>query len=260
VTGDVDRPEVDRQKSAGQYRPMIAMRPHRVVPVAVSLVVGCAGLVTGCGPAVDAAAKADIDGRVAALHAPGDSFPGPMAFAPMPLAAGQWTQHKMTNDKGEPSFVTYKILGEEGGAFWVESVQESYTGKMIQDILVAFGNRMDPAQIEIRAVKTKDAKGRVNELPPGMMPMLQAIYKNAVSMLVVNWQGLPQADAAVPAGRFTGCFRARTDAQWAGFRSVSESWSHPAVPISGMVKSQGIDRPFTMELVAFGLTGAVSEF
>jgi hypothetical protein len=37
------------------------------------------------------------------------------------------------------------------------------------------------------------------------------------------------------------------------------SWSHPAVPLSGMVRSVGIDRPNTMELVAFGLSGAVSE-
>jgi hypothetical protein len=127
-------------------------------------------------------------------------------------------------------------------------------------MLVAFGNRMDPGQIEIRAMKTKDTKGRINELPPGMMPMMQSLYKSAVSMLVVSWQGMPQEDATVPAGRFTGCFRTRTDAQWAGFRTVSDAWAHPAVPISGMVKSQGVDRPYTMELVAFGLTGAVSEF
>jgi hypothetical protein len=37
------------------------------------------------------------------------------------------------------------------------------------------------------------------------------------------------------------------------------SWSHPAVPLSGMVKSQGIDSPTTMELVAFGESGAKSE-
>jgi hypothetical protein len=36
--------------------------------------------------------------------------------------------------------------------------------------------------------------------------------------------------------------------------------SHPAVPISGMVKAVGIDKPTTMELVDFGTSGAVSEF
>jgi len=32
------------------------------------------------------------------------------------------------------------------------------------------------------------------------------------------------------------------------------------VPLSGVVKTQGIDRPNAMELVAFGLSGAISEF
>ena len=245
--------------TAGMIHAMRLPSSLRVVTPLWALLLGV-GAAAGCGPSIDAAAKADIDGRVAALHGPGESFPSPAAFMPMPLAAGQWTQHKLTNDKGEPAFVTYKILREEGGAFWIETVNESYRGKLMQEMLVAFGNRMDPGQIEIRAMKTKDTKGRINELPPGMMPMMQSLYKSAVSMLVVSWQGMPQEDATVPAGRFTGCFRTRTDAQWAGFRTVSDAWAHPAVPISGMVKSQGVDRPYTMELVAFGLTGAVSEF
>jgi hypothetical protein len=32
------------------------------------------------------------------------------------------------------------------------------------------------------------------------------------------------------------------------------------VPLSGAVRSQGVDHPFTMELAAFGTSGAVSEF
>jgi hypothetical protein len=224
------------------------------------LLLGAALTLAGCGPSIDAAAKADVDGRVAALHASGQSFPAPSGFVPMPLGAGQWTQHKLTNDKGEPSFITYKILRQEGDAFVIEMVHEGYTGKSVQQMTVAFGNRMDPAQIEVRTMKMKDTKGRVNELPPSVMPMMQSLYKSAVSMLVVNWQGMPQEDASVPAGNFSGCYRVRTDAQWAGFRSVSDSWSHPSVPLSGMVKSKGVDKPTTMELVAFGLSGAVSEF
>jgi hypothetical protein len=33
---------------------------------------------------------------------------------------------------------------------------------------------------------------------------------------------------------------------------------HPAVPISGLVKSAGLDRPTTMDLIGFGETGATS--
>jgi hypothetical protein len=181
-------------------------------------------------------------------------------FAPMPFAVGQWTQYKMTNDKNEPSFVTYKVIGQDGNAVWLEIVNESYTGRTMQKMLVAFGNRMDPNTVEIRAVSTKDAKGRVQEMPAPVISMMQSTYRSAVSMLVINWQGLPQESAAVPAGKFDGCFKARTDAQWGPWRSVADSWSHPAVPLSGAVRSQGVDHPFTMELAAFGTSGAVSEF
>ena len=216
---------------------------------------------SACGPSIDPAAKADIDRRVAALL-PGSNAvaaPSPGVFAPVPFAVGQWTQYKMTNDKNEPSFLTYKVVGQDGDAVWLEMVNESYTGKTIQKMLVAFGNRMDPSQVQIRAVTTKDAKGNVQEMPPPVVSMMQSTYRSAISMLIINWQGLPQESAAVPAGRFDGCFKARTDAQWGPWRSVADSWSHPAVPLSGAVRSQGVDRPFTMELTAFGASGAVSE-
>ena len=78
-------------------------------------------------------------------------------------------------------------------------------------------------------------------------------------MLFISWQGQPQEDAAVPAGTFAGCYKMRTDASWGPFSTASMSWSHAAVPLSGLVRSQGLDKPTTMDLVAFGLTGATSE-
>jgi hypothetical protein len=234
---------------------------ERISGRVVQLIVGvmaCVAFATGCGPSVDPAAKADIDGRLAKLQAPTASFPAPNGFVPMPLAVGQWTQHKTVND-GQPSFMTYKIVGEEGGAFWVEMVSESYAGRTIQKMLIAFGNRMDPAQVEIRAVKMKDTKGRVTEQPKEMMPLLQSLYKKAATSLLINWQGLPQEAATVPAGRFDGCFHVRSAASFGPWSAVSDGWAHPAVPISGLVRSQGVDKPITMELVAFGLTGAQSE-
>jgi hypothetical protein len=181
-------------------------------------------------------------------------------FAPMPLAVGQWTQYRMLNDKNEPSFLTYKVVGQDGDAVWLEMVNESYHGRTMQKMLVAFGNRMDPSQVQIRAVATKDVHGRVNEMPAPVISMMQSTYRSAISMMVINWQGLAQESASVPAGRFDGCFKARSEAQFGPWRSVADSWSHPAVPLSGAVRSQGVDHPFTMELAAFGTSGAVSEF
>jgi hypothetical protein len=227
--------------------------------VAAGLLLGALAL-GACGPSIDPAAKTDIDGRMAALRAGAGTVPAPATFEPLPLAAGQWSQYKMIDDKGQPSFLTYKVLGEEGGAFWIETLNETYFGRTAQKMLIAFGNRMDPNQIDIRAVITLDKRGNVNPMPPAMMPLLQSTFKSAVSALVINWQGLPQEPATVPAGHFDGCFRARSEAQWGPWKSTADSWRHPAVPVSGLVRSQGIDHPFTMELVAFGASGATADF
>jgi hypothetical protein len=231
----------------------------RIIVAALSLSLSALAL-AACGPSIDQAAKTDIDRRVSALRANTAVVPAPTTFEPIPIAVGQWSQYKMVDEKGQPSFLTHKIVGQEGGAYWLEAIHETYSGRMVQKMLVTFGNRMDPGQIEIRAVKTKDYKGNVNELPPSMMPLLQSMYKGIVSSLVIHWQGLPQESTTVPAGRFDGCYRARSEAQWGPWKSVADSWSHPAVPLSGAVRSQGIDKPFTMDLVAFGLTGATDDF
>jgi hypothetical protein len=77
--------------------------------------------------------------------------------------------------------------------------------------------------------------------------------------LAVAWQGLPQENASVTAGTFAACFKAVTDASWGLWRSSATSWMHPTVPLSGLVKSVGISRPTSMELVGFGGSGATSE-
>jgi hypothetical protein len=215
---------------------------------------------SACGPSIDTASKADIDARVAALVAPKQSFPTPGGFQPLPFAVGQWTRHKLVDDKGQPSFMTYKVVAREGDGFWLEIVTEQYTGRTTMKMLIAIPDRMDPKSIDIRALAIKDKNGHVTSLDGPMLSMLRSTYQGALSTLVISWQGLPQEDATVPAGTFAGCFRARTDASWGPWHSASTSWSHAAVPLSGVVKSQGIDKPTTMELVDFGLTGAVSEF
>ena len=153
--------------------------------------------------------------------------PAPGMFAPMPFAVGQWTQYKMTDDKGQPSFLTQKIVGQEADAVWLEiGERELLRPDDDQKMLVAFGSRMDPNQVEIRAVKMKDTSGNVNEMPPPVISMMQSTYRGAVSSLLISWRACRRRSTAVPAGRFDGCFKARTDAQWGPWRSVADSWAH----------------------------------
>ena len=226
-----------------------------------SLVLGLvvASEAVGCGPSIDPAAKADIDARVARLGRPKQSYGAPVTFEPMPIAVGQWTEHKLTDQDGQPAFLTYKVVGQENDAFWLEMAQDRYTGHTVTKLLMSLGDRRTPSSIVVRAMKMKDKNGRITELQPEMLSFMGSLFQGAVSMLVISWQGQPQEDAVSPAGTFPGCYKARTDASWGPWSTASMSWSHPEVPLSGMVKSVGIDRPNTMELVAFGLSGALSE-
>jgi hypothetical protein len=225
---------------------------------ATGLLSGCV-LLSACGPSIDGAAKTDIDQRLAVLAPSGQTFPVPAVLVPKTLVVGQWTLYKLVGDKGEPSLVTHKIVGEEGGAFWVETANESYYGKTVTKILLSIGDRTNPSTMQIHVVKMKDKKGKVSELSgPAIQPM-QSMWQGSVNMLAVSWQGLPQEGTLVVAGSFAGCFKARTDASWGPWHALSTTWMHPAVPISGLVRSVGIDRPTTMELIGFGEAGATTE-
>jgi hypothetical protein len=229
-------------------------RSRFVVPL-----LGLGLLPLACGPSIDSAAKTDIDRRVSAFVPSGQGFPAPAVLAPKPLAAGQWTQHRLTSEKNEHSLITYKIVGEDSGAYWVEVANESYYGKTVTKILLAVADRANPSTMEIRAVKTKDKNGKLSEFQGPELQIMKPVWQGAVNMLAVSWQGLPQEAMNVVAGNFAACFKARTHASWGGWHTASTSWMHPAVPISGLVRSEGIDRPSTMELVGFGEAGATSE-
>jgi hypothetical protein len=223
----------------------------QVLPVCLSLV--------ACGGGIDKAAKADIERRVAVMSPSGLFFPAPSVFAPRPLAIGQWTQHKLTNAKGEQSFVTYKVVDRTSDAYWIEVANESYYGKTVAKLLVAVGDRMHPDTMEIRAIRLKDKKGKISEVGEPALTAMKPAWQRAMNMLAVSWQGLPQEAMQVVAGDFAACFKARTDVSWGGWQASATTWMHPAVPINSLVKSTGIDRPTSMELVGFGETGAKSE-
>jgi hypothetical protein len=224
-------------------------------PILALLVLG----LNACGPSIDAAAKADVDQRVAALQPSTQSFPAPTSATPMPMAVGQWTTYKSISGKGEPSFFTMKLVGQDGAAFWYETMMESYYGKTTTRMLVDFGDRKNPDTIVIKAAKLRDSKGRVTEYPENIIGLMNSILRGNLGPIVIDWTGMPQEDATVPAGHFPRCFKGHSQVSFAGFRASSTAWGHTAVPLSGMVKSVG-DKGETLELVAFGTSGAQSDF
>jgi hypothetical protein len=88
---------------------------------------------------------------------------------------------------------------------------------------------------------------------------MNSILRGQLGPIVMDWTGLPQEDTSVPAGKFSGCYKGRSEISFAGFKSSATTWGHTAVPLSGMVRSLG-DKGDVVELVSFGTTGAQSEF
>jgi hypothetical protein len=226
--------------------PQLTVRPTAVATLLA---------VAACGPSIDPAAKADIDRRLSLLSSPSQTFPAPATPQPLPLAVGQWVQYKMIDDKGQPAFFTMKVVDELQGAYWLEYLNETYTGRTVTKMHLYLGDRTSLDAIDIRAVKMKDPKGNINEMPPEVLNLMKSTWRDLLSMLVITWQGLPQEDARVPAGVFSQCYKAHTQASWGPFKSESLTWAHPAVPINGLVRSQATDGKSGMELVAFGEKG-----
>jgi hypothetical protein len=229
------------------------MKPHTLLLSALVL--------AACAPSIDGAAKADLDRRLAAMAPADRDVPAPTAAEPMPLAVGQWIQLHQIDDKGQPSLSTYKITGAEADALWLEVEQDTYYGKSAIRMLVAFGDRTDPTAFDVRRVITRDKNGNTNEMPSGMLGLTKSVYEPILETLTIRWEGMPQEDAQVTAGRFAGCYHGRSTVAVAGHSTSSDVWWHPEVPINGVVKTVGVSDPGTSsQLVDFGTTGATSTF
>ena len=221
-------------------------------------------LLTGCA-SIDPAAKADVDARIANLAARSTTVAAPPAgaLAPMPLATGQWAQYKMTLKDGHKELRTQKILGQRGGAFWYEVVEDTYQGRTVEQLLFAFGNDRDHPHVELLALRRKEPSGRVAQVSARQLslPLVTYDYYRAkAASLVASWPPLAQEPIVVPAGRFEGCYHSHEETHGFGHDAgVTDSWRHPSVPLSGLVRLEN-NRGLVNELVAYGTSGAQSDF
>ncbi|MEO8184911.1 MAG: hypothetical protein ABI895_39390 [Deltaproteobacteria bacterium] len=213
-----------------------------------------------CGPSVNPALQSSIDKRVLSFKQFSDNvYDAPQSTTPLPLAVGQWTRYKMMDKEGNPSLVTYKVVGEDAGAFWTETVRETYTEKQVTLLLVALGTGRTLDDVEVRAMKQKIDDQSPTEFPAAVLSLMKALWKPMVENMVVDWQGKQQDDARVPAGVFSKCYQAYSTVSLLGKSETTRSWSHPVVPLGGNVRSQSVDSTMSMVLLEFGLTGATSE-
>jgi hypothetical protein len=122
----------------------------------------------GCGETIDPAAKADLDARVASLpvNATTVAAPPPGPIARMPPAAGQWTRYEMTRRNGEPKLFTERLIAAGPNTLWFEVVDETYEGRTVEQLLVAFDSLTAPTRVELRAMRKKTPNGRVSTTVP----------------------------------------------------------------------------------------------
>ncbi|HVZ73844.1 MAG TPA: hypothetical protein VHJ20_15800 [Polyangia bacterium] len=207
---------------------------------------------------IDSAAKADVDGKIAAIKVDEQTFPPSESYSPMAFVVGQWTQHKVVDAKGQPSLLTYKLTGQENGGYWVEIVDESYRGRVVTKIFVTLTSR-DPAGMDIRSARMK-----VGDAPPVDLEgaageeAAKKLYAS-LDLLAIAFEPQLKDDAKVPAGHFIGCYTTQTPGPWGPWRAPSEVCVHPAVPLSGIVRAKPVGGAGSIELVGFGMTGAGNE-
>ncbi len=215
---------------------------------------------TACGPTVDPAARADLDRHLAQITTSEETFPPSESYLPMAFVIGQWTQHRITDDKGKTSLVTYKLVGQEAGAYWLEIVNETPEGREAAKMLVAMLAGRDPAGMEIRELRIKQGKGPPVVIDPGTLLEVRGKYRGALDLLAMSFEGQEKDDMRVPAGHFIGCYKTETSGPWGPWQLPSVVCSHPSVPLSGVVRATPLNKRGLMELINFGATGAESEF
>lgn len=214
---------------------------------------------TGCG-GINETYKLEVDRRVAALHGTAATFPQ-QDGAVIPLAVGQWAEYRLTGANKRPGFATYKIVGQQGDAFWVETTLTTYTGKQETRMLIDFGDRSDPEKFKVHSVKMRN-NDKPMDLPPGTMQLMSAMWKPVLNSFVIDWSvSAPRENASAGAGQFEGCYKRRLDIGVGPYHQKTDAWLHPSVPINGIVRSASVGKnPSLTELVAFGTEGAVSAF
>jgi hypothetical protein len=210
-----------------------------------------------CGPAVDQAAKADLDRRLSQITISEETYPPSESYSPMSFAAGQWTQHRVQGDKGGVQLLTFKLVGQDAGGYWLETVSESDSGREVAKMHVFLLGGRDSSGMEIRALRVKTGRGTPRDIDPGDPVMGK--YRDTLDLLAFAFESDDKDDLHVPAGRFIGCYKTETGRPWGPWQRPSVLCAHPSVPLSGVVRAQPVGGGPILELVAFGTTGADSE-
>jgi hypothetical protein len=152
-------------------------------------------------------------------------------------------------------------VGKEGDAFWYEIEANTPNGTTVVQILMVDASRLNFSKGAIKKMKLKVGLGPVQEFSGIALAAASAAVDSYISLIgKPNLDKAERADATVQAGEFKGCYVHDVDQNIMGISMKAKSWSHPAVPINGFVRSEGTTNgaATTTELYEMHMDGAKS--
>lgn len=219
----------------------------------------------GAAPAPAANPNATAEAAAKSTNAPATgkkSYPAPDKFDIVPLAVGQWVRMAVTTEGQPPSQTFIRIVGKEGDAFWYEIESNTPTGTTIIQFLMDEASRSNFSKGAIKKIKMKMGAGPVQEFSGPTLAAVSALTDNYASLIgKPNVDKAERAEVTVNAGEFKGCYVHEIDQNIMGMSMKLKSWNHPAVPINGFVRSEGMANgsKTTTELHEMHLEGAKSK-
>ncbi|QQR89813.1 MAG: hypothetical protein IPJ88_16815 [Myxococcales bacterium] len=168
------------------------------------------------------------------------------------LAAGQWTKYSVSNEKGQiVSFVTTRLLEVDERLRTTEVEMQSKDIHSVSEFVMDPGEEGDFKDIEILRAVTKEKGQEAHELSEIELAIGGAFWKNILkSVQPEHFVSQGKEEVRVPAGTFLGADKVDSSLDVTGKKIHGSAWIHPAVPLSGAVKT--VNDHGKSELVDFG--------
>ncbi|MDI1445334.1 hypothetical protein [Polyangium sp. 6x1] len=244
----------------------VSMRRMTLLVALVAL--GCQSKPEGKEPAPEASAAPEAKASTTKPREKkaAKEYPAAEAFTLKPLAVGQWIRIAVEPKGAPPSQVFVRIVGKEGEAFWYEIEQNTPSGTSISQFLVDNAASKGFDKNAVRKLRTKLDSGPVQEPsePQAILDAAKAVEAYAAILAPPpDFTKAERKDAKVTAGLFQGCFMYEAEQDQIGQASKAKEtvFRHPAVPITGFVRSEGTQSsgtPVTKELLEMHEAGAKS--
>ena len=207
-------------------------------------------IVMACTPSINSAYKSNIDSQLISAQSSNHSYDhGPKAD----LAIGQWVKYKNTDANGNPSINTTKIIGIEGGLYWVQFDVESYYNKVSYRMLMQAPTSVSELDV-VRVLEKHGSANDYRDLNSFEMKLFKRMQ--SIALATLSWHGVREPGSKTvqsQAGTFNNCQIKHESLSVFGITFESQNTVHNAVPFSGTVHSVNKKDPRqTTELLAFG--------